>query len=204
MELVRLDCKGLSCPQPVLQTKEALEQGAELIEIILDNEASKNNVARFGLNQGCEVEITSLANDCFLVNISRALDNELSPAASAECALAAPAETGLIYVISSDSMGRGSDELGWALMQTYIQTIKDVTPLPDKILFYNAGVKLVAEGSGALDALVRLQEQGVAILACGTCLDYFKLKSALKVGEISNMYDIMNAMNKAAKVVSPY
>jgi selenium metabolism protein YedF len=101
-------------------------------------------------------------------------------------------------------MGRGSEELGWALLQTYIQTIKDVSPLPEKILFYNSGVKLVASGSGALEALKQLQAQGVEILACGTCLDFFQLKSAMQVGQISNMYAIMDAMASADKLVSPY
>lgn len=110
----------------------------------------------------------------------------------------------MIYVIASDSMGRGSDELGWALLQTYIQTIKDVSPLPEKIIFYNSGVKLVTAASGALEALKQLQAQGVEILACGTCLDFFKLKSAIQVGQISNMHEIMSAMAGADKIVSPY
>ena len=101
-------------------------------------------------------------------------------------------------------MGRGDDELGWALLQTYIQTIKDIQPLPEKIIFYNSGVKQVTTESGALEALKHLQDQGVEILACGTCLDFFKLKSAIKVGQISNMYDIMNSMTSADKIVSPY
>ena len=101
-------------------------------------------------------------------------------------------------------MGRGDDELGWALLQTYIQTIKDIQPLPEKIIFYNSGVKQVTNESGALEALKHLQAQGVEILACGTCLDFFKLKSAIKVGQISNMYDIMNSMTSADKIVSPY
>ena len=101
-------------------------------------------------------------------------------------------------------MGRGSDALGWGLLQTFIQTIKDVQPLPEKILLYNGGVKLVTVESGALKALQQLQEKGVEILVCGTCLDFFQLQSAIKVGDISNMYDIMNAMASADKLISPY
>jgi selenium metabolism protein YedF len=109
----------------------------------------------------------------------------------------------MIYVFSADAMGRGNDELGWALLQTYIQTIREVAPLPAKILLYNSGVKLVTASSGALSALEELQAKGVEILACGTCLDFFKLKSAIKVGRISNMYDIMKAMADADKIISP-
>ncbi|MGB5687418.1 MAG: sulfurtransferase-like selenium metabolism protein YedF [Candidatus Electrothrix sp.] len=110
---------------------------------------------------------------------------------------------GLVYVISSASMGQGSDDLGWALLQTYVQTIHKITPLPEKILLYNKGVKLVAEESGALKALKQLQEQGVDVLACGTCLNFYELTAALRVGRITDMYEIMSTVNNAAKVVSP-
>ncbi|MCW5198698.1 sulfurtransferase-like selenium metabolism protein YedF [Desulfobulbus sp. F4] len=123
---------------------------------------------------------------------------------STACVSLPMAEGGLVYVISSASMGRGNDELGWALLQTYVQTIHKVKPLPTKILLYNGGVRLVAEESGALNALRMLQEQGVEILACGTCLDFFSMTSKIKVGRISNMLEIMNAVSSAAKAVSPF
>lgn len=204
MKPVTLDCIGLSCPQPVLRAKEALEQGAGCIEVLVDNEASKNNVTRFARNQGHEVHCADRTDGTFVLTITAAAvpSSQAISAQDYRCVL--PTEEKLIYVIASDSMGRGSDELGWALLQTYIQTIKDVSPLPQKIILYNSGVKLVTTASGALDALKRLQEQGVEILACGTCLDFFKLKSAIQVGQISNMHEIMSSMAAADKIISPY
>jgi selenium metabolism protein YedF len=111
--------------------------------------------------------------------------------------------TGLVYVIASDTMGRGDDTLGRSLLKTFMQTIKDVSPLPSKIIFYNSGVKLVCEGSAALDALRYLQEKGVNILVCGTCLEFYELKAEIQVGQISNMYEIMTTMMEASRVVSP-
>jgi selenium metabolism protein YedF len=205
MSTKMLDCRGLTCPQPVIQTKEALEQGHRTLEVLVDNEASRDNVTRFGRSRHCDITVTDAGEGCWkLALVLKAGDQqdleEFDPAAYS-CDL--PSDSGLVYVISSASMGRGSDELGWALLQTYIQTIKDVAPLPSKILFYNEGVRLVAEESGALDALRSLQKQGVEICACGTCLDYFHLTSAIKVGHISNMFDIMSSVNGAARVVSP-
>ncbi len=205
MKTVTLDCRGLTCPQPVIKTKESLEQGNLRLEVIVDNEASKANVTRFARSRGCEIVLSELGDGCYklLLQAGEVSSNKQDfDADEYSCELSAG--SGLVYVISSASMGRGSDELGWALLQTYIQTIKDVVPLPAKILFYNEGVRLVAEESGALNALRALQKQGVEILACGTCLDFFKLTSAIKVGKISNMYDIMSAVNGAAKVVSPF
>lgn len=204
MTQVTLDCSGLPCPQPVLRAKDALAQGAQRIEMLVDNEASKNNVIRFARSQGHEATSTDRPGGCFAVTITAGahpVEQTFDPADY--CCDISPTAN-MIYVISSDSMGRGSEELGWALLQTYIQTIKDVSPLPEKILLYNSGVKLVTEDSGALDAFRELQTQGVEILACGTCLDFFKLKSAIQVGQISNMYDIMHSMASADKIVSPY
>ncbi len=204
METIKLDCRGLNCPQPVIRTKEALEKGHLCLEVIVDNEASRGNVTRFARSRGCTVSLTQHADGCCTLLLQGDAADSGKPEFSADdysCDL--PAGSGLVYVISSASMGRGSDELGWALLQTYIQTIAEVEPLPEKILFYNGGVRLVAEESGALTALRALQDNGVEILACGTCLDFFKLTSAIKVGHISNMYDIMSAVNSAAKVVSP-
>lgn len=204
MAQVTLDCIGLPCPQPVLRTKETLEQGAVLIDVLVDNEASRNNVVRYAQNQGHQADITALQHGHFRITITVAAHQTVNLPAQYENCCEIPEKLRLVYVISSDSMGRGDDELGWALLQTYIQTIKDIQPLPEKIIFYNSGVKQVATESGALEALKHLQAQGVEILACGTCLDYFKLKSAIKVGQISNMYDIMSSMTDADKIVSPY
>ncbi len=204
MARVTLDCRGLPCPQPVLRTKENLEQGAVLIDVLVDNEASQSNVVRYARNQGHQVEVTALPEGHCRITIAVAPNQRPDLPGRHENRCEIPGKLRLVYVISSDSMGRGDDELGWALLQTYIQTIKDIHPLPEKIIFYNSGVKQVATESGALEALRHLQTQGVEILVCGTCLDFFKLKSAIKVGQISNMYDIMNSMTSADKIVSPY
>lgn len=199
-----LDCLGLPCPQPVLRLKDALEQGARWIDVLVDNEASKQNILRFARHQGHAATSTDRPEGGFVIAITASADSMEQPLDPDLLRCDVPTGPKLVYVISSDSMGRGDDELGWALLQTYIQTIQDVRPLPEKILLYNGGVKLVAAASGALEALKRLQAQGVEILACGTCLDFYKLKSAMQVGQISNMYDIMNAMAGADKLVSPY
>jgi len=205
MKTVTLDCRGLTCPQPVIKTKESLEQGNLRLEVIVDNDASRGNVTRFARSRDCEIAIIEIGDGCYKLQLQAGEgSSRKQDLASDDYSCELTVGSGLVYVISSASMGRGSDELGWALLQTYIQTIKAVEPLPAKILFYNEGVRLVAEESGALDALRALQEKGVEILACGTCLDFFKLTSAIKIGHISNMYDIMTAVNGATKVASPF
>ncbi|MCI5221098.1 MAG: sulfurtransferase-like selenium metabolism protein YedF [Candidatus Electrothrix sp. AR4] len=201
---IKLDCQGLSCPQPVIKTKDALEQGNRIVEVTVDNEAAKNNITRFAEDRNCSVTVSGAVNGCWTLLVragSKVCHRKQNPA---EYSCASAGSSDLVYVISSASMGQGNDELGWALLQTYIQTIEKVKPLPLKILFYNGGVRLVAEQSGALKALDALQNQGVEILACGVCLDFYDLTSSIQVGKISNMYEIMSTVNNATKVVSPF
>ncbi|WP_448874851.1 sulfurtransferase-like selenium metabolism protein YedF [Desulfobulbus propionicus] len=199
-----VDCTGLPCPQPVLRAKEALEAGASCIEVVVDNEASQNNVARFGRSQGHDVRCHHQGEGRYAITITTGKKHTAEPfdADAYQCPL--PSSPKMIYVISSDAMGRGSDQLGWALLQTFVQTIKEVQPLPSAIVLYNSGVKLVTSESGALEALRQLQERGVEILACGTCLDFYQLKAALRVGQISNMHEIMRTMVEAEKIISPF
>jgi selenium metabolism protein YedF len=201
-----LDCTGLNCPEPVLRTKARLEEKVEeAFSVLVDNEASRENVLRFGRSQGCEVSVEETEQENFLITLipgDATSSKESFQEDDYRCDL--PAAANLIYVISSDSMGRGSDELGWALLQTYVTTIGDVSPLPSHILLYNGGVKLATTEGKALEALQALEEKGVVIWICGTCLEFFKVEDDRKVGSITNMYDIMNTMSAAGKVVSPF
>jgi selenium metabolism protein YedF len=201
-----IDCKGLQCPEPVLRTRDALaEITSGVIEVIVDNEASKSNVERFGRSQRCEVALVAEGNH-YRVKITKEAGSHPSPdaPAAAEYACDIPQGGGLIYVISSNTMGMGDDELGWGLLQTYIQTIKEVSPKPAKIFFYNSGVLLTSRESGLLRYIKELEDQGVEIFSCGTCIDFFNKADKVLVGKLTNMYDIMDSMVRADKVVSPF
>ena len=208
----QIDCRGLACPEPVLRAKAALEEGSGgVFAIRVDNEASRDNVLRFGRSRNCRVESNTLPDGSFLLSFRAesgegAGDSAPFDEADYPCALPGAREAGcnLVYVIGSDCMGRGSDELGWALLQTYIATIKEVSPLPSRILFYNGGVRLVATAGKALEALQALERKGVKILSCGTCLEFFKLEKALQVGTITNMFEILDSMAGADRLVSPF
>jgi len=203
-----LDCRGLACPQPVIRAKELLDSLAQgSVEVLVDNEAAQSNLARFAKSQGCAVAFRS-DGDTRHITISKAAPGEgVIPEATA----VAPEEylcnlpgADLVCVIPADTMGRGNDALGGVLMRAYIKTIKSLSPLPTKIFFYNTGVKITASESDLIAPLRELAAQGVEIYSCGTCLDFFNLKDALLVGQVTNMFEIMAAMAQAGKVVSPY
>jgi selenium metabolism protein YedF len=192
-----IDAKGLTCPQPVLLTKKALEQG-DTVTVIVDNEPAVENIKRLGKSMGCTLHAKKMQDGTFQINLSRESGGNANGALDVSCA------TGpLVIAISSDRMGRGNDDLGYVLIRSYIHTILSLEPLPHTVIFYNTGVKLTVKDSDVLDDLIELEKKGVAILICGTCLNYFNISADLSVGIISNMYDIASIMANAGRLVVP-
>lgn len=110
--------------------------------------------------------------------------------------------TGTIYVITQDTLGHGKVELGEVLMKGFIYTLLEIKPMPKAILFMNGGILLTVEGSPVIGNLEKLEQAGVEILSCGTCLDYFEVKDKLAIGGITNMYTIVEMMSAASKVIT--
>jgi len=200
-----LDCRGLACPQPVIRAKELLDSLTHgSVEVLVDNEAAQSNLERFGKSQGCGVAVRSSGDTRHITLSKGGRDDGTAAAAAPEEYRCDLPGTGLVMVIPADTMGRGDDPLGHVLMRAYIKTIKNLKPLPAKIFFYNTGVKITATESDLVAPLRELDGLGVEIYSCGTCLDFFNLKDALLVGQVTNMFEIMDGMATAAKVVSPY
>jgi selenium metabolism protein YedF len=88
-------------------------------------------------------------------------------------------------------------------MKAFINTIKDVLPLPSALVFYNNGIHLTVEGSPVVEPLKELEARGISVLVCGTCLDYFNKKSLVRVGTVSNMFTILETLSKAHHVIEP-
>jgi selenium metabolism protein YedF len=188
----------MSCPQPVLETKKALEKsGPEGVLILVDNPASKENVRRFAESQGYQVDITE-EQGAFRLRLQKAGTIRKDPVREE---IKVEGETLWVVFIESDSIGRGSDELGRILMRSFLHTLAEAEFKAAKIILVNSGVKLTCEGSEVLEDLRHLSGQGTEILSCGTCLDYFGLKTKLQVGRISNMYEILSSLAQATKVL---
>lgn len=197
-----IDAKGLACPQPVVLTKKALAEN-NAVTVIVDNETAKENIKRLAENSGCTLSIKQEDEGLFTIVITKA-ESSISADQSADKKNKVQTSTGPnVFVISSDTMGEGDDELGAVLMKAFIHTIPDLDYLPDTLIFYNTGVKLAVQNSDVLDDLKKLQESGVELLVCGTCANFFNIKEEISVGIISNMYDIAGAMAKAGRIVKP-
>lgn len=198
-----LDCRGLACPQPVLQTKDALDEIREgQITVIVDNDAAVGNVSRFAHSQGAEVTTAARGNDFVLTIVKKGQDlANTNQDHKAEQVKAEKAR--LVVKISSQYMGEGSEELGRVLMQAFLKTLAEATLKPKSIVFYNGGVHLTCDGSDHLESIKTLEEMGIEIYSCGTCLDFFNKKEQLAVGAVSNMFEIVDLLSGADRVVEP-
>ena len=196
-----LDCRGLACPAPVLQTKQLLEnEHLVALKVIVDNEAARQNVTRFLEHQKFQVTMEKLGSDFHLLATKSGgvpMVEKIPPRAERE-----PEHKKIMVMVVSDRMGRGDDKLGAKLMLNFLKTLKEMGHELWRLVFLNNGVKLAVEGSEALSVLKDLEEEGVQILVCGTCLNHFNLLEKKKVGETTNMLDIVTAMQVSDKVVS--
>ncbi len=204
MEKKLLDCRGFSCPQPVIMTRQALEEMAErYLEVLLDNEASLTNVMRFAQSQGHKVMRDSSEMGQYRVLIEKAegLTKTVSEPCSTACQIMEAPRSLVIYV-SSESLGRGDEELGRVLMRAYLDTLAQFAKEISHVIFINSGVKLAVEGSPVLEQIQALERMGAQVLCCGTCLNHFQLADKLQVGSISNMLAILEVLSRAARVMS--
>lgn len=205
MDNIIIDARGQLCPKPLILTKKAYNNKdiKNNFTVLIDNETSKENVERFLKDN--EIKFRTKKKDNYFQLCITKQDNIIETELENYCPVPERENISGKHVIcfKNDKMGFGDEELGKILIKGFINTIKEVEPLPDKIIFYNSGVKLTLEEFGLLDSLKELEHSGVKILICGTCADYFGIKEKIKVGIISNMYDITESLTKASHVIVP-
>jgi len=193
-----IDCRGLACPQPVVTTKQALDQIKEgELMVIVNNTSSCNNVERFAISQGCSVKIKEAGED-YYIHIHKVIGEDGGKAIQPDLR----AKKVVVY-INSQFLGGGDEALGSFLMKAFVKTLLDLETPPNRLILVNSGVLLAAEGSKVLESLQSLSQKGVEIVCCGTCIDFYELKGKLGVGAVSNMFDIIESMLEADRVIRP-
>ena len=201
--MITVNAMGDNCPIPVIKTKKAMDAltGPETIEVLVDNEIAVQNVTKMAKGAGGEVSSEKLGEASFKVTVKMQgapkNDSQKDPACAPD------ARSNTIVVVASDRMGEGNDELGKVLIKSFIFAVTQLEQLPKTMLFYNGGATLTTEGSDSLEDLKSLEAQGVEILTCGTCLDYYGLKDKLAVGGVTNMYSIVETMAGAGRIIRP-
>jgi selenium metabolism protein YedF len=185
----------MDCPAPVVSTKRALEEvdGIPLL-VLLDDGAPRENVARFARNRGFQV--TEEPRDGSYALLIGADGKKPSPGAFHEGARGEK-----VLLITRDTLGDGSDDLGRLLMKNFIITLLDLETVPDRMIFLNGGVHLTTEGSEVLEVLEKLGNSGTEILSCGICLDFFGKKDKLRAGSATNMFTTVESVLNAGLAI---
>lgn len=194
---IEVDARGEACPKPVIMTKKELDKvGEGVVTTIVDNEVAKDNVSKLANSLGFEYNVDEVSDREFHITITKgeaAVDTDVPKSDDFK---------DLTVAFASDTMGKGSEELGKILIKSFVYTLTEATPYPSTLIFYNGGVHLTCEGSEVLEDLKKLEEEGVEIISCGTCLDFFGIKDKLQVGEISNMYTIYEKLRNPMNTIN--
>ena len=194
-----INARGLACPAPVLQTKAALQADKpHRVNVVVDNAAAQQNVQRFLESQGFQSTLKQDGDDYLVSGTCVAEPREqVRPSAGEQSD-----EMKILVMCATDRIGFGDDELGLKLMVNFLRTLKEMGSELWRLVFVNNGVKLTIDGSQVLDDLQNYEKEGLKILVCGTCLDHFSILEKKKVGETTNMLDIVTAMQLADKVIN--
>lgn len=206
--MIKVNAIGDACPIPVVKTKNAIKEldGPGTVEVLVDNEIAVQNLTKMAVQKGYEIQSQKLEEQKYqvIMTVGEGGEGMEKQEDTAEETVCIPdSRNHKIVVISSGRMGEGNDELGEVLMKGFIYALTQQDELPETILFYNGGAPFTCEGSPALEDLKQLEAQGVEILTCGTCLNYYGLSEKLKIGDVTNMYVIAEKMMQADSIIKP-
>lgn len=200
-----IDAFGLQCPKPLMLAKKEIDAGNREVAVQVDNETAVKNLTRLGGKTGLGVSVDEIEGG-WLVTLAEGEAAALAspaPASTPDGACPTMGGCGYAVFVGKDHVGEGDGELGHNLMKMALYTLAESGDAPVSLLFMNSGVKLVAGGEPqVIESVNKLIEQGTEVLVCGTCLDFYDLKDQLDAGEVSNMYDILERMREAAKVIT--
>ncbi len=187
-----IDAQGLSCPQPVVLTKRALDEiAAGQITVLVDSETARDNVSRMASTSGCSVNILEKGGSTFELLITKE---------SACAAVKAPVSGSIVYLFDADYIGSNM-ELGKVLMNGFLSAMVNLQNKDCAIVLISNAVRLATEGSYVLEVLQGLEKLGFKILICGTCLNFYKIRENVRAGVISNALEILECMTGASKII---
>ncbi len=201
-----IDTRGQQCPAPIIATKKALKETipGETLKVLTDNQTSLNNLSCFLKDNNTEFSVTGEEGVWALTILKKTTVAGQKPAEE-YCSTKIPhfAHGNFVIVFSSDRMGEGDSELGSLLIVNFIKAVKDLEILPGKMVFYNSGVRLGTPDSPVIAHLEEIEKMGVNMLFCATCAKYYSLEEKIRIGVLSNMFEIAQVMTSASSIIKP-
>ncbi len=203
--MIQVNAMGDACPIPVVKTLNAIKrlQGPDVVETLVDNSVAVQNLTKMARQKGCAVRSEQLGESKYRVVIEVTEAAAQQPVETPVTCTTCSGEKNTVVVFASDCMGGGSEQLGKQLMKAFLYALTQQDTLPRTLLFYNGGASLTCTGSPALEDLKSMESQGVEILTCGTCLNFYGLTDQLQVGQVTNMYSIVEKLTGADLVIKP-
>lgn len=198
-----IDAMGKACPMPVIMAKKEIGANHDSFIITVDNAIAVENLKKLATSQNYDAAVSGSGERFevrFITDGREIPETEMNVMPDGSSAAFGTGKW--VVFMGKDYIGEGDYELGNALVKMFFYTLSQADDVPESILFMNSGVKLPSLDEQVVAHLQALEDRGVKILVCGTCLDYYKLKDNLKIGEISNMYDITEKMSAASKVIT--
>lgn len=206
-----IDARGMACPLPVIETKKKAEsmKPGEYLEVLVDNEIAVQNLTKFATQRKYDVKAQKKEEQVFSVLITvpktteeKNTGKDIADQEMTECE-SSSIKKGELVVISAKTMGEGNEDLGKALMKAFVFALTKQDYYPQMVMLYNGGAFLSCEESDSLEDLKFLEAQGTKIVTCGTCLNFYGLGEKLAVGDVTNMYEIVEQMQKADRIIRP-
>lgn len=205
----QIDLRGLSCPEPVIKAKKLFDNpNTHRIEALVDDDVCVNNMQRLArsLKANCNVEDNK---GYFTITLERGTSAEakqpphVHPSSVQSPTTVQPGGVGTVIFLSKDAFGEGDPDFSKTLVNLFLQTVFDSGLRPRAILLANSGVRLMAKNSQVLKVLTDFQQDGCEVLACGLCVEFYKLKDEIPHAQITNMFAICEYLFAADKIIQP-
>ena len=201
-----VDTKGQKCPLPIIETRKALREclAGETFMVITDNNTAFSNISRF-LNDNKIQFSVSEAKDIRTFTITNEKSVTLTTPSEDYCEVSEPLfpKGDYAVVISSELMGQGDDELGRRLIKSFFVALSCLDKMPSSVMFYNSGVKLTVKDSEVIDILHEIENKGVELIICGTCVDHYKIAERISIGKLSDMFIITQKLSETGNIIRP-
>lgn len=201
--MIKIDVRDKICPLPVIMIKDTIDNNKnfDYIEVLSNSEISVQNIEKMLIQLKYKNEILKINDNEYVIKIfnNYFLDRDINENIIEEKKVN---NSDYIVVINSNKMGQGDEKLSEKLLENFIYALSELKNVPKAVILYNSGVFLATDVSKNLEDFVRMKEKGVDILLCGLCIEFYNLKDKYKIGEITNMYNIVDMMTNY-RVVKP-
>lgn len=193
--MIQVDVLGKACPIPVIETKKALRENPDekTFEILVDNEVATENLAKMAHELKIDYTVGKLADRKYEVSLEKT-EASRDHREIEDYSVNSATSNNYVVIVNSDKIGDGDEDFSKQLLEGFIYSVTEQDHLPVEIIFFNRGVYLTTENEKTIEDLKNLEKRGVRVYSCGLCLDHYGKKDDLAVGEITNMYKIVEAM----------